>query len=413
MSSRVLHITLLGHKDLFKGDFRVLSHRINTCYSSSSFQCDLLSIQLTLTKHCLAINSRPPIFPSTHCEFTLFLSVFHLFQYLPRALLRFLAKPYPLQTLLSLLSLYAIQGNQNLLNLVNAYDSFHLYHLRSYWLSYLIPSNKNLVFDLIDSYTLNLSRRLEHSRLSPKHLLLSLELKLVTLIESSLFLPCRSLLCTVSPVDMAYIKPSSSTNARLHLSPQGFHSSPYVPVPPINGPLKLIFFGNLSYHPNRQAVVYLSQFLKYSSSFSPLNISLTVAGRDIPLSLRSICDHSNIDVVSPVSDMKELVQSHHLSIAPLFDGSGLQSKVVESLIWSRPVLLTYNPFSALIDPDPRDFFLFNSFESLSELIRLIRLSPDQLSVKSQALHRYAHQTYANRNCIDLISSFLLASNACL
>lgn len=329
-----------------------------------------------------------------------------LLYYLPRAVLQFLASPYPFQSLLSLLALYSVRSTPQWTEFFSPYDSFHLYHIRAFWLSRLVPSSKRLIYDLIDSYTLNLERRLQQSNLRPKQLLLLPELFLIRRLESRFSLSTRSLLCTVSPVDLAMIKPQPSTECKLCVIPQGFESSPLSSLPPLTSSLKLIFFGNLSYYPNRQAVLFLARFFKRLSHQDHQKFKLTVAGRDISQSLRRLCHRSYIDVVSPVTDMKTLVQTHHLSVTPLFSGSGLQSKVIESMIWSRPVLITPLPFSALINPRRSDYYHFTDYQSLYSELNSIIADPDSLSSKSSAVHHYSHQTYVSSSCAQQFSEFL-------
>lgn len=411
MKHKILHITLLRPFDLFKGDFKVLQHRLNHCYPSTSYDCHLLTFQVSFFKNYLALSAPSPELSTVSSAYKLHLSIFLLLSFLPRALLRFIASPYPLQSLFSLLALYSVHSNPEWIKYFSSYDSYHLYHIRTYWLSRLIPPSKKLIYDLIDSYTLNLQRRLNHGVFHFKQILLTPELFLIRRLESSFLLNTPALLCTVSPVDLQLIKPQSPFDCTLRVIPQGFDPCPFSPPPPLTNSLNLIFFGNLSYHPNRQAVQFLAKFFRHLCSQDHLNVILTVAGRSLSPSLKRLCELSHIKVISPVDDMKMLVQSHHLSIVPLFSGSGLQSKVIESMTWSRPVLLTPLPYSALINPSPADFYQFTDQNSLYYQLKSILSDPCTLVTKSWDVHHYSHSTYVNGGSSHHFAEFLDPSQA--
>lgn len=299
---------------------------------------------------------------------------------------------YPLQSALSL----AVTKTPNLLSLIKSLSDepfFHFFHLRSIWLLHYLTTGTPSLFELIDSYTNNYRRRL---LLTPwyKRPFLYFELQRIEYTEAHLpFLPHLTY-SVVSEVDSTLIQ--SHSQSPISVLPQGIESVPFSPLcPGPSHPLKVVFFGNLSYFPNKLAISFLINFVrKYPINDSSI-FKLTIAGRGLSPRTKRILTDLGISFQSPVVNMKSFVQSHHLSVAPLFSGSGLQSKILESMSWSRPVLITPLPYSSLETPHLTSSLLFDDVDSLYSLILRIYNDTSLLQQASLKDFRYFENTYSN------------------
>jgi glycosyltransferase involved in cell wall biosynthesis len=75
-----------------------------------------------------------------------------------------------------------------------------------------------------------------------------------------------------------------------------------------------------------------------------LDIKIKVVGRGLD-SLKSFEDQKNIDIVGEVKDLSKWYQSCLCVIAPIFDGSGMKTKVAEALMFGRKVVGTKESFT--------------------------------------------------------------------
>lgn len=344
---RLLFLTLCTSDDSFKGDYKLIRQRI-TILKSLGHDVDVLFFRPSLF---LSTSPTPISNPLPHNGNSLLLKYS-----LPLALLiapflfiSHLIRKYPLQTFLS--RLIAIQLRHQLHALSLRYDQLHAFHFRSFHLLSTIPYTLPCIFELIDSYSLNYSRLLLSSISPIRKLLIRTELKRIHLLEHNLIFSTANTLhpVFVSAVDAESISinnPAFTTYVvPLYVDSPAYQPIQYSP----HTTLRLIFFGNLDYPPNILAVQELVGILKLAKQYYPhLRLHLTVAGRNLNSSLsRSCAGLSNINFISPVEDMHNLVTSQHVCVLPMNISSGLQSKLIESFSWSMPVITTTTCYSSL------------------------------------------------------------------
>ncbi|WP_185957262.1 glycosyltransferase family 4 protein [Gracilimonas mengyeensis] len=120
---------------------------------------------------------------------------------------------------------------------------------------------------------------------------------------------------------------------------------PSIEIPEIRGlerdPYKMLMFADWNWQPNIQG---LEWFLK--EVWPPLKkaqpkVSLTVCGKGMPDSLLSIFNNdTQLHYKGFVEDLEEFKQRCGVMLAPLFSGSGIKLKIMESLASGLPVITT-------------------------------------------------------------------------
>lgn len=247
---------------------------------------------------------------------------------------------YPIQSIISLF--LAEKHAKQLLEIFSEYDVVHFYHIRlaGLWkLGDRIEGRSAVVVDLIDSYSLNYSSRLTAKRDFVSKRILEYELRRIVAIESGIdsYLPERGVLMTVAEKDMDYVR---SDRWRREIVPVGVDMDEESSTSEIGNEVKCVFFGNLDYEPNIDACQQINEIARCLRSRGVNNIRFTIAGRNANRYIRSLDRYENVSVVSPVKDMRELVEQHNVSLMPMVSGSGMQSKVLESIAWKRLVVAT-------------------------------------------------------------------------
>jgi glycosyltransferase involved in cell wall biosynthesis len=103
----------------------------------------------------------------------------------------------------------------------------------------------------------------------------------------------------------------------------------------------ILFFGNLRYSPNAQAVgIILDQILPQLDS-QDHSIRVVIAGSgDLEVRKRYDRIPSNVIFTGFVDDIAALIKSADLVIAPLTSGSGTRLKIIESVACGRRVIST-------------------------------------------------------------------------
>jgi glycosyltransferase involved in cell wall biosynthesis len=105
----------------------------------------------------------------------------------------------------------------------------------------------------------------------------------------------------------------------------------------------IIFTGSLNYYPNIEAATFL---IDWANNIFEIDkrISLIIAGREphesIEAAIANSSYKSRITLVPNPSEemMNELLSSSHLYISPVFEGSGMKTKVIEALAHGLPII---------------------------------------------------------------------------
>ncbi len=134
----------------------------------------------------------------------------------------------------------------------------------------------------------------------------------------------------------------------------------------------IIFTGNMGYHPNVQACKYLVYDIlpMVTERFRPIKICL--AGTSPTQEVKDLAGEQVI-VTGFVPDLRPYLAKSRLFVAPLFGGSGLQNKLLESLAMGLPTLTTRLANSALKATPKEEILVCNDKEAFTKhVIRLLQ-----------------------------------------
>ena len=118
---------------------------------------------------------------------------------------------------------------------------------------------------------------------------------------------------------------------------------PAVPVPPArvepeHAPRRLLFLGDYSHPPNREAAIHLaSEILPRVRRSSP-DASLVLAGDHAPATVLALAEIPGVEVAGLVPDLAALLGSGRALVAPLFSGGDSRIKVMTALAHGLPVV---------------------------------------------------------------------------
>ncbi|MGV4260075.1 glycosyltransferase [Citrobacter freundii] len=194
--------------------------------------------------------------------------------------------------------------------------------------------------DFIDALSLNMKNRAETESLWMKKICYR-ESKKLSLIESDI---CES-------VDGAMIISERDANfigkGKFDIVPNG------VNIPKVNRQkdknseiINLAFWGNMSYYPNVKAALYLADLYKH---LEKNKYKLHIIGAQPCKKIQKLDSHEGIMIHGYVDDLNSLLGSMDVAVFPIFDGSGLQNKVLEAFALEIPIVTT----NIVLDSMPR------------------------------------------------------------
>lgn len=240
-------------------------------------------------------------------------------------LLYFIFDKSPLQVLF--FKINSIQKEIQLIYENGNFDLVNPYLIRT--IPLIQFSNSPIFLDMIDSMQLNFHRRIKKSN--------SLFLKLLYKFEYKRIIQYENNLHNIITKGFV-VAEEDKTNQRIIVIPLGVDTSNFCPVDKKNNKT-IIFSGNMSYQPNKQAILwfYKNCFLEIINKVpdAKLVIAGTQPSKDI-LKIQS----DNIIITGYVESLSELISSSTVSIAPMQSGSGMQNKILEAMSCAVPVVTT-------------------------------------------------------------------------
>lgn len=142
----------------------------------------------------------------------------------------------------------------------------------------------------------------------------------------------------VSSVDARAV--GTDDMAQVHVVPNGIFHADAPPLARASASNKVIgFLGDMSYGPNISAALRLAEriFPRIRSTLG--DATLLIIGRDPVPSIRRL-DGAAIRVTGTVENIWRYVASANIFVFPMFEGSGLQNKILEAMYAAVPVVTT-------------------------------------------------------------------------
>jgi glycosyltransferase involved in cell wall biosynthesis len=245
------------------------------------------------------------------------------------------------------------------------HSRFDVIHLSSSYLAGLIdylPKNvaEKAILFAIDSVSLFWRRRMEAERLPLKRAIFRQEYWRNTHHEKK-FYPRFRKTVFVSPVD-ANLAATLAPSANCISIPNGVNINYFRTDVPARGS-GIVFTGDLSYAPNRDAADFLLDeiFPRIPSELAP---HLYLVGQR-PSSRLAALKRPDVTVTGFVDDLRPYLENSAIYVSPLRFGSGIKNKVLEAMAMSRVVIGTPVSFEGIecrdgedcivVAPDPEQF----------------------------------------------------------
>lgn len=198
-----------------------------------------------------------------------------------------------------------------------------------------IPFSGNCRFylDYMDAFSINMQRRLPYYSGLKKSVFKS-EVERVKRYEKELLSKVDGA-CFIAPGDAAVLN-----DASIDIIPNGVDDSFFeTEYHTRDFDYDVIFTGNMSYHPNVQAALFLVNDLMPALEKEGVFLKVCIAGTSPSSEVKALAKQ-NVTVTGRVPDLKPFLRKSRFFVAPLFSGSGLQNKLLESMAMSLPTLST-------------------------------------------------------------------------
>lgn len=172
----------------------------------------------------------------------------------------------------------------------------------------------------------------------------------------------------------------------------------------------IIFTGNMSYFPNVQAAKFLVEeiFLLLHSVYPELKICLAgVSPSKEVLALKN----KNVEVTGFVEDIRVYLAKSKLFVAPLFYGSGLQNKLLESMAAKLPTICTAHNNSALKAKENVDLLIANNAEQFVQKIIYLLENPEKAEKLAENGQKFIQKNYVWKHFNNILNEKLTETKA--
>ncbi len=165
----------------------------------------------------------------------------------------------------------------------------------------------------------------------------------------------------ISEQDKQFI--SHTANYTINVVPNGIDNSFLSYQTKVRKKYDLVFVGNLSYAPNVDSCIFIIDELLPALKINQPNVKILLAGTSPDEKIISKArQRREISISGWVDDIRESYLSGKICIAPLFIGTGLQNKLLESMALGIPCVTTSLANNALKAEQDSDILIANTLQ---------------------------------------------------
>jgi glycosyltransferase involved in cell wall biosynthesis len=158
--------------------------------------------------------------------------------------------------------------------------------------------------------------------------------------------------------------------------------------------LALFHIGSMNWIPNEEGIKwFIDDVWPMVEKELPM-VKLYLAGREMPDWLLNL-NRKNIFVVGEVENAHDFIRSKSISIAPLFSGSGIRIKIIESMALGRTVISTSIGAEGINIEDEKNILIANNakeyFQAINKLFSQREIA-DKIGQQARQLIEHEHST---------------------
>ena len=216
----------------------------------------------------------------------------------------------------------------------------------------------------------------------------------------------------VSGVDKSFVEQSAVVAGvdptRLNVIPLGITAAPGSVTPdPLCGPPVLAFIGKMDYQPNVEAVLFFAtQVLPLIAREVP-EVRFRIIGGDPVKQVQVLAEDPRIAVTGWVDDIRSELSQACMSVAPMVSGTGMQTKILESMMLGLPVVTTPLGAASLDLHHGREIVVAEGAHALATVITRLLLDRAKLTQIARAgqaaVSRKYDSTVVMRSYMNIIN----------
>jgi glycosyltransferase involved in cell wall biosynthesis len=199
--------------------------------------------------------------------------------------------------------------------------------------------------------------------------------------------------CTVaSEVERRLLSDAVPGYGAVHVVPNAIDTERF-PLVETRTPGSLIFTGSLRYAPNREGMAwFVDQVLPVLRARVP-GVRLTITGE---LDATPFVAAPDIALTGRVPDVRPLVASSAVSVAPLLTGGGTRLKILEAMAARTPVVATSKAAEGLDATSGEHLLVADTPQDFARAVERLLARPDEARAMAERAHALCRARYDAR-----------------
>lgn len=162
--------------------------------------------------------------------------------------------------------------------------------------------------------------------------------------------------------------------------------------------------GSMNWMPNEEGIKWFLKNVWDKVLERTPDAKLYLAGRNMPKWLRKT-KKKNVFVVGEVADAHEFVNKNNVAIVPLFSGSGMRIKIIESMALGKTVITTLVGAEGILYTEFDNIIIADNVPKMVENICRLYQHPEEAEAIGMNARRLVEEVYDNKKIINRLLIF--------
>ncbi len=186
--------------------------------------------------------------------------------------------------------------------------------------------------------------------------------------------------------------------------PFGVDIEKFDPVFEVGDAPTFYHIGSMNWMPNEEGIKWFLKNVWDKVLERTPDAKLYLAGRNMPKWLRKT-KKKNVFVVGEVADAHEFVNQHNVAIVPLFSGSGMRIKIIESMALGNTVITTLVGAEGILYTEFDNIIIADNVPKMVENICRLYQHPEEAEAIGMNARRLVEEVYDNKKIINRLLIF--------
>lgn len=160
----------------------------------------------------------------------------------------------------------------------------------------------------------------------------------------------------------------------------------------------LFYIGAMNWMPNIEGIQWFLKNVWPTLNKKFPELKFYIAGREMPSWLMNL-KMENVVVLGEVEDAREFVRSRRIAVVPLFSGSGIRIKIIESMSLGKAIVSTQRGAEGIEYENAKNIYIADTAEAFIQYISVLYTQPELAQEMGKSARRLVAEKHQSREII--------------